>query len=67
MKKLLLVGLPIMLLMPVLAMAQSDFGGTWKIDLNKAVMPDRGSIRTAEPRRRPTSVPGRALHRSVRF
>jgi len=44
MKKLLRIGLPIALLMPVLAMAQSDFDGTWKIDLNKAAMPDKPDV-----------------------
>ena len=36
MKKLLFVGLAILLLMPVVAAAQNAFDGTWKIDLNKA-------------------------------
>ena len=40
MEKLHLVGLLMGLLMPVLAMAQSDFDGTWKVDLDKAVMPN---------------------------
>jgi len=44
MKKLLLVALPIVLLMPVLTKAQSDFDGTWKIDLNKAIMPDKPEV-----------------------
>jgi len=44
MKKLLWIGLPIVLLMPVPAMAQSDFDGTWKIDLNKATMPDKPDV-----------------------
>jgi hypothetical protein len=44
MTKLLLVGLLMVFLMPVLAIAQSDFDGTWKIDLNKAVMPNEPDI-----------------------
>lgn len=36
MKKLVLVGLQILLLTPVLAVAQSPFDGTWKTDLSKA-------------------------------
>jgi hypothetical protein len=45
MKKLLWIGSPIFLLMPVLAMAQSDFDGTWKIDLNTAAaMPDKPDV-----------------------
>jgi hypothetical protein len=44
MKTRLSTGIPILLLMPVLAMAQSDFDGTWKIDLNKVVMPDKPDI-----------------------
>jgi hypothetical protein len=39
MKKSLLVGLLVALTVPALVMAQSDFDGTWKVDLNKAVMP----------------------------
>lgn len=38
MRNLLLVGLLGVLLMPVLAMAQSEFNGTWKIDLSKSDM-----------------------------
>jgi hypothetical protein len=44
MKKLSLVVLPIVFLMPVLTMAQSDFDGTWKIALNKAQMPDKPDV-----------------------
>jgi hypothetical protein len=44
MKKLLLVGLLLGFLMPVLAIAQSDFDGTWKVDLNKAVMPNEPDV-----------------------
>ena len=39
MKKLLFVGLAILLLMPVVASAQNAFDGTWKIDLSKAEFP----------------------------
>ena len=38
MKKIVLVGLLVALLIPVTAMAQSDFNGTWKIDLSKSDM-----------------------------
>jgi hypothetical protein len=38
MKKILLVGLSIIFLMPVLTMAQSDFDGTWKIDVSKTIV-----------------------------
>jgi hypothetical protein len=44
MKKLSLVVLPIVFLMPVLTMAQSDFDGTWKIDLTKTQMPDKPDV-----------------------
>ena len=44
MKKLLLIGLLTAFLIPVLAMAQSDFDGTWKVDLNKAVMPSEPDV-----------------------
>jgi hypothetical protein len=44
MKKILLIGLPMVLLMPALVTAQSDFDGTWKIDLSKAVMPDTPEV-----------------------
>lgn len=44
MTKLLLVGLPIVFLMPVLTMAQSDFDGTWKIDLNKSIPPSKPDV-----------------------
>jgi hypothetical protein len=30
--------------MPLVAVAQSDFDGTWKIDLNKAVLPTKADI-----------------------
>lgn len=44
MKKLFLIGWLMGFLMPVLAIAQSDFDGTWKIDLNKAVMPNDAEV-----------------------
>jgi len=44
MKKHPLVVLPIVLLMPVLTMAQSDFDGTWKIDLNKSTLSDKPDV-----------------------
>src|ERR1700739_2082656 len=44
MKKLLLFGLLMELLMPVLATAQSDFDGTWKVDFNKTVMPNEPDV-----------------------
>lgn len=44
MKKLFLIGWLMGFLMPVLAIAQSDFDGTWKIDLNKAVMPNDSEV-----------------------
>lgn len=44
MSKLLLVGLPVALLMPVLARAQSDFDGTWRIDLSKSVMSTKPDV-----------------------
>lgn len=44
MKKLLLFGLLMSLLMPVLTMAQSAFDGTWKIELNKAQLPKKPDV-----------------------
>jgi hypothetical protein len=44
MKKLLFVGLAILLLMPVLASAQNAFDGTWKIDLSKAEFPKKPDV-----------------------
>jgi hypothetical protein len=44
MKKLLFVGLAILLLMPVLASAQNAFDGTWKIDLSKAEFPQKPDV-----------------------
>jgi len=41
MKKLLLAGLVAALLAAVPARAQSDFDGTWRIDLSKSVMPTK--------------------------
>jgi hypothetical protein len=43
MKRLLSVVLFIVFL-PLLAMAQSDFEGTWKVDLTKSGMPDRADV-----------------------
>jgi hypothetical protein len=43
-RKLLLVGLSVALLMPVLARAQSDFAGTWRIDLSKSVMSTKPDV-----------------------
>ncbi|HLY59350.1 MAG TPA: hypothetical protein VKV95_01145 [Terriglobia bacterium] len=44
MKKALLSGLLMSLLTPVLAMAQSAFDGTWKIDLNKAQLSKKPDV-----------------------
>ena len=41
MKKLLLAGVLAALLAAVPARAQSDFDGTWRIDLTKSVMPTK--------------------------
>ena len=41
MKKVLIPGLLFLLLIPVLAMAQNAFDGTWKIDLNKVDFPKK--------------------------
>jgi hypothetical protein len=43
MKNLLTVGLA-MVCLPILALAQSDFDGTWKINLSKAVIPDKAHV-----------------------
>jgi hypothetical protein len=43
MKRLLLVALFIVFL-PLLAMAQSDFDGTWKVDLTKSTMSDKRDV-----------------------
>jgi len=44
MKKLFWFGLLMAIWMPLLAMAQSAFDGTWKIDINKAQMPRKPDI-----------------------
>ena len=44
MKKIVLIGLLPVLLMPAMAMAQSDFDGTWKIDLAKSVLPTKPDV-----------------------
>jgi hypothetical protein len=44
MRKLLWFGLVMSLLMPVVAIAQSAFDGTWKIDLNKVQMPQKPDV-----------------------
>jgi len=44
MKKLLFTGVLMACLMPMQAMAQSAFDGTWKIDLNKAQMPKKPDV-----------------------
>src|SRR5437660_6469231 len=44
MRKLLLFGLLMSLLMPAVAMAESAFDGTWKIDLNKVQMPKKADV-----------------------
>jgi hypothetical protein len=43
MKRLLSVVLLIVFL-PLLAIAQSDFNGTWKVDLTKSTMPDKADV-----------------------
>ena len=44
MKKLLLLVMPMVLLMPVLASAQSAFDGTWKIDMSKVDFPKKPDV-----------------------
>ena len=44
MKKLLLAGMLLSLLMSVLAMAQSAFDGTWKGDISKSQMPQKPDV-----------------------
>jgi len=44
MKKLVLFEIVAALLMPLVAIAQSDFDGTWKIDVDKAVWPTKAEI-----------------------
>jgi hypothetical protein len=41
MRNLLLVGLLLAMVMPTLALGQSDFDGTWKIDLSKSELPSK--------------------------
>src|SRR5271165_1217159 len=44
MKKLFLAGLLMLLLLPVLAMAQNPFDGTWKFDLSTAQFPKKPEV-----------------------
>src|ERR1035437_4060145 len=44
MKKLFVPGLFLLMLMPVLAMAQSPFDGTWKIDMNSLQFPKKPDV-----------------------
>jgi len=44
MKKFLLVGLLGVLLVPAVALAQSAFDGTWKVDLSKVSMPKKPDV-----------------------
>jgi hypothetical protein len=44
MKKLFFVGRLLLLLLPVLAVAQSPFAGTWKNDLNKMQFPTKPDV-----------------------
>jgi hypothetical protein len=44
MKKLLIIESVIGLLLPVFSAAQTDFSGTWKIDLSKSVPPPEPEI-----------------------
>lgn len=44
MKKSLWFALPVSLLMPVLAMAQSAFDGTWKVDIKTAQFPTKPDV-----------------------
>ena len=44
MKKFIFVGLAMLLLMPIAALAQSAFDGTWKIDLNNAKFPEKPDV-----------------------
>jgi hypothetical protein len=44
MKKLFFVGFAMLLLMPIAALAQSAFDGTWKIDLNNAEFPKKPDV-----------------------
>lgn len=44
MKKSILAGSLSILLMPALAMAQSEFDGTWRVDLNRITMPTEPDV-----------------------
>ena len=44
MKKIFLIGLQMLLLTPVLVLAQSDFNGTWRVDINKAQLPEKPEV-----------------------
>ncbi len=44
MKKLLVAGFAMLLVMPVVASAQSPFDGTWKINLNDAQFPKKPDV-----------------------
>jgi hypothetical protein len=44
MKKLLFAGLAMVLLIPVVALAQNAFDGTWKIDVNNAQFPKKPDV-----------------------
>ena len=63
MRKVYLVALFGLLLMPVLAAAQSAFDGTWKVDMNKVDFPKKPDVYPAAKRHvRMQDV--RAAHRS---
>ena len=44
MKRSFLLGVALVSLLPVLAMAQSAFDGTWKVDLSKVQMPKKPDV-----------------------
>jgi len=44
MRKLFFAGLSVLLMMPVLAMAQSPFDGTWKVDMSSAQFPTKPDV-----------------------
>ena len=44
MRNLLVVELLLALVMPALALGQSDFDGTWKIDLNRSQLPTETQV-----------------------
>jgi hypothetical protein len=46
MKKLLISGVLLALLLPLQVMAQSAFGGTWKVDINQVKSSDKPIIIT---------------------